>query len=788
MAHLHSVYDTDNHFSIDPITRAIKNESKKTTVVQYDHNSERFTFQLPRHIEGHDMLECNKVEVHYINVDSGNSKNKKSGCYEVTDLQKSPDDENIAICSWLISGNATQLAGQLSFVLRFCCLNDNKVEYAWHTAVYSEFYISGGMYEAETVLEQYLDVIEQWKDSVMQTFIADITAWKIEATSEVDQNVSAWKTQTEEDLSSWKEQTHTDLTAWKEAEVKEIRQLFGDYTEYWQKQIDVERARIDAIVALKEGSTTGDAELQDIRIGADGVTYGSAGTSVRTQVERLRNDIRGLIADGQPSLSAFANWVNGGVTSGVVVPSMGNRIATDNVLVFDRDVILSVRDGYRIGVHLLDETGAFLKDSGWRTSDYHIPKNSYFRMVIARVTESTDIADILEFSSAISIQDYSSAQIRDINDVVNSLDETFAFEQFPGENPYNQVAYVDIRKGEFEFTPSFYCTINLGYTDGTEAHISDGVLENETFTFTVDRPIKYIRCYAQLVPLTVHLRAKNRITQIEDGIAKNKDKVAEIENDIAILKQPERKKCWLTSAHRGFVDAALKENSLAAYYNAYLNGADMIETDARLSSDGVFVVNHDPTVTGINSIGETVTYNVAETPSSEICALILSSDDKWGVQRVPTLEQVLNLAYHTGMIVNIDIKNGYAAAESIANLVLKCGMQGRVIYALNGSGMAGINTILAKDPDAMFIDSASHFVNTVSGFAERGKRCFAYTSNISEETVNAIREGGCMVALISLNSSNFETAIAYHPDMCEYLHTSDFKAIEDSYFDRLKLY
>lgn len=271
-------------------------------------------------------------------------------------------------------------------------------------------------------------------------------------------------------------------------------------------------------------------------------------------------------------------------------------------------------------------------------------------------------------------------------------------------------------------------------------------------------------------------------------LQKNKDKVAEIENDIAILKQSERKKCWLTSAHRGFVDAALKENCLAAYYNAYLNGADMIETDARLSSDGVLIVNHDPTVTGINANGEAVTYTVAETSANDICALILSSDDKWGIQRVPTLEQVLNLAYHTGMIVNIDMKNGMNCVEAVVDLVLKCGMRGRVIYALNGSGMTGINAILAKDPDARFIDSASHFVKAVSGFAERGKRCFAYTADTSIEAVNAIREGGCMVALISLNASNFAAAISHHPDMCEYLHVSDFKAIEEVYFNNLKLY
>jgi glycerophosphoryl diester phosphodiesterase len=50
------------------------------------------------------------------------------------------------------------------------------------------------------------------------------------------------------------------------------------------------------------------------------------------------------------------------------------------------------------------------------------------------------------------------------------------------------------------------------------------------------------------------------------------------------------KKNWITSAHRGFVDGALKENCLAAYYNAFLRGAEMIETDARLSSDGVLIV------------------------------------------------------------------------------------------------------------------------------------------------------------------------------------------------------
>lgn len=55
--------------------------------------------------------------------------------------------------------------------------------------------------------------------------------------------------------------------------------------------IATERARIDNLTKLGEGSTTGDAELQDIRIGADGKTYETAGDAVREQVGALKEDL-----------------------------------------------------------------------------------------------------------------------------------------------------------------------------------------------------------------------------------------------------------------------------------------------------------------------------------------------------------------------------------------------------------------------------------------------------------------------------------------------------------------
>ena len=58
-----------------------------------------------------------------------------------------------------------------------------------------------------------------------------------------------------------------------------------------QAEIAVERARINQFVSLKDGSTTGDAELTDIRVDANGKVYSSAGEAVRGQISELKGEL-----------------------------------------------------------------------------------------------------------------------------------------------------------------------------------------------------------------------------------------------------------------------------------------------------------------------------------------------------------------------------------------------------------------------------------------------------------------------------------------------------------------
>ena len=63
---------------------------------------------------------------------------------------------------------------------------------------------------------------------------------------------------------------------------------------YLKEEYDVLEARMNQFTSLQEGSTTGDAELIDGRIGYDGTVYDNLGVAIRKQVSKLKGDIANL--------------------------------------------------------------------------------------------------------------------------------------------------------------------------------------------------------------------------------------------------------------------------------------------------------------------------------------------------------------------------------------------------------------------------------------------------------------------------------------------------------------
>ncbi len=88
------------------------------------------------------------------------------------------------------------------------------------------------------------------------------------------------------------EKTKEDVTTASENAVKSASDA--------NSAVAVERARIDNLVASAAAPANADAsylEVADIRVGADGKTYASAGTAARAQVNNINKEIRGHYAE-----------------------------------------------------------------------------------------------------------------------------------------------------------------------------------------------------------------------------------------------------------------------------------------------------------------------------------------------------------------------------------------------------------------------------------------------------------------------------------------------------------
>lgn len=129
-------------------------------------------------------------------------------------------------------------------------------------------------------------------------------------------------------------------------------------------------------------------------------------------------------------------------------------------------------------------------------------------------------------------------------------------------------------------------------------------------------------------------------------------------------------------AHRG-ASAYCPENTMAAFAEAILLGATGIETDIQRTRDGKLVCIHDESLlrtTGLNQL-------VCETDYEELADLDAGSwfGAEFAGERIPTLDQLLELASDSDLVLNLELKNG---------VVLYPGMEAEVLAAVREAGLA----------------------------------------------------------------------------------------------------
>ncbi len=113
-------------------------------------------------------------------------------------------------------------------------------------------------------------------------------------------------------------------------------------------------------------------------------------------------------------------------------------------------------------------------------------------------------------------------------------------------------------------------------------------------------------------------------------------------------------------AHRGASGRA-PENTLLAFRSAFELGADAIECDVQLSADGEPVIIHDATLERTTTGRGTV---------AALTLAALRRLDAGASERIPTLQEVLDLCHAERKLVNLEVKaESLAEALAIAQVV-----------------------------------------------------------------------------------------------------------------------
>lgn len=288
------------------------------------------------------------------------------------------------------------------------------------------------------------------------------------------------------------------------------------------------QARMDTFTNLAQGSTTGDAELADGRVGADGVTYTNIGGAIRGQVTDLKSELN------ETDIKASIGLINitsdmlesGAITNAGVDAANDKRIRTKGYIRVWKGSVIKFTAGINIlnyAFNLYDTSKTHQGQYAWLSNDAELDIDGYIRIVFRKgdgtgtVTTSDYDADVNVCSPLKMKADSVDAvrndllQIEEIEyhepkNLLNFSDENFAIGKYINDSngnlvtssSYNTSGFIPVEEGT-TYTYSYGNTVGTAKQmrficafDKNKVVVPSAGAES-VGTYTVPTGVKYIR-------------------------------------------------------------------------------------------------------------------------------------------------------------------------------------------------------------------------------------------------------------------------------------------------------